>query len=35
MVEEERTSAEAGVGIMHDVGAGAFLNLAMEIQDLQ
>lgn len=35
MAEEEETRAEAGMGIMHDVSAGAFLNLGMEIQDLQ
>jgi hypothetical protein len=35
MAEEEKTSAEAGIGIIHDVSAGAFLNLGMEIQDSQ
>lgn len=35
MAEEEKTRAEAGMSIMHDVSAGAFLNLGMEIQDLQ
>lgn len=35
MAEEEKTRAEAGTGIIHDISAGAFLNLGMEIQDLQ
>lgn len=35
MAEEEKIRAEAGIGIMHDVSAGGFLNLGIEIQDLQ
>lgn len=35
MAEEEKTNADAGISIIHDVGASAFLTLAMEIQDLQ
>lgn len=35
MAEEEKTRAEAGTDIIHDISAGAFLNLGMEIQDLQ
>jgi hypothetical protein len=35
MAEEEKERAEAGTGIVHDVSAGAFLLLGMEIQTLQ
>lgn len=35
MAEEEKARAEAGTGIMHDVSAGAFLLLGMDIQVLQ
>jgi hypothetical protein len=35
MAEEEKSVLEAGVGIVHDVSAGTFLNLGMDIQVLQ
>jgi hypothetical protein len=35
MAEEEKEKAEAGTGITHDVSAGAFLLLGMDIQTLQ
>ena len=35
MAEEEKARAEAGTGNMHDVSAGAFLLLGMDIQVLQ
>lgn len=35
MAEEEKARVEAGTGIIHDVSAGAFLLLGMEIQNLQ
>jgi hypothetical protein len=35
MAEEEKARAEAGVSIIHDVSAGAFLLLGTEIQGLQ
>ena len=35
MAEEEKAEAEAGNSIMHDVSAGVFLLLEMDIQCLQ
>ena len=35
MVKEEKAEAEAGNSITHDVSAGAFLLLGMDIQCLQ
>jgi len=35
MAEEEKAKVEAGTSIMHDVSAGAFLLLGMDIQGLQ
>ena len=35
MAEEEKAEAEAGNSITHDVSAGAFLLLGMDIQCLQ
>jgi hypothetical protein len=35
MAEEEKAKAEAGTAVMHDVSAGAFLLLGMDIQLLQ
>jgi hypothetical protein len=35
MAEEEKAKVEAGTGSMHDVSAGAFLLLGMDIQVLQ
>jgi hypothetical protein len=35
MAEEEKARAKAGTGIIHDVSAGAFLLLGMDIQGLQ
>jgi hypothetical protein len=35
MAEEEKAKVEAGNGSMHDVSAGAFLLLGMDIQSLQ
>jgi hypothetical protein len=35
MAEEEKTRAEAGTGIIHDVSAAAFLLLGMDILGLQ
>jgi len=35
MAEEEKARAEAGTGNMHDVSAGVFLLLGMDIQVLQ
>jgi hypothetical protein len=35
MAEEEKAMAEAGTTVMHDVSAGAFLLLGMDIQVLQ
>jgi hypothetical protein len=35
LAEEEKVGVEAGTNIMHDVSAGAFLLLGMNIQGLQ
>ena len=35
MAEEEKAKAAAGNSVMHDVSAGAFLLLGMDIQCLQ
>jgi len=35
MAEEEKAKAEAGTSVVHDVTAGAFLLLGMDIQTLQ
>jgi len=35
MAEEEKDKAEAGMAVMHDVSARAFLLLRMDIEGLQ
>jgi hypothetical protein len=35
MAEEEKSRSEAGTDTIHDVSAGTFLNLGMDIQVLQ
>jgi hypothetical protein len=35
MAEEEKDKVEAGTGAVHDVGAGAFLLLGIDIEGIQ
>ena len=35
MAEEEKEKAEAGMSALHDISAGAFLLMGMDIQNLQ
>ena len=35
MAEEEKAKVDAGTSVIHDISAGAFLLLGMDIQGLQ